>query len=94
MDQTTTGTHVPAPLILVLASITLRTPRDLGASLPLSPQLVSPTTSTSVQAIQCTLLCWTYGLIGRNQDKTPCHCVSSCINHLETGTHNTFTSWC
>ena len=44
-------------------------PRDLGASLPLSPKLVPPTTSTSVQVIQCTLLCWTYGLIGRNQNK-------------------------
>ena len=43
--------------------------RDLGASLPLPLKLVPPTTSTPVQVIQYTLLCWTYGLFGRNQDK-------------------------
>ena len=68
MDRTTAGMHVLAPPILALASITLRTPRDLGVSLPVSPQFLPPTTSTSVQVIQCTLLCWTYDLIGRNQD--------------------------
>ena len=68
-DETTKRTHVLTPPILALASITPSTPWDLGASLPLLPQLVPPTTSTLVQVIQCTLLCWTYGLIGRNQDK-------------------------
>jgi len=61
--------------ILALASITPSTSRDLGAPLALSLKLVPPTTSTPVQVIQCLPFCWTYVLLGRNQDKLRCHCI-------------------
>ena len=68
--------------------------RDLGASLPLSPRLYPLLQAPRCKIIQCSHTLLDVRPRGRNQDKPSCHCVNSCINHLETGTRSIITSWC
>jgi len=57
-------------LILALASINSSTSRHLGASLPLAQACTPYYKHPRCKIIQCFSLCWTYGLIGQNQDKS------------------------